>query len=76
MSYEDLYEMFGPGEGRMKGASEACISELPWFMVSETNSMDMHGEKVSCTICLQVSYIASQLMTVYLTGFFFCFECV
>ena len=59
MSYEDLYEMFGPGEGRMKAASEACISELPWFMVSETNSIDMHGERISCTICLQVSYIYS-----------------
>lgn len=53
MSYEDLYEMFGPGEGVMKGASESCIEKLPRYMVTKENKLDASGDSLSCTICLQ-----------------------
>ncbi|KAH7299145.1 hypothetical protein KP509_25G074800 [Ceratopteris richardii] len=53
MSYEDLYEMFGPGEGAMKGASEACLEKLPWHIVTKDNKLDACGDTICCTICLQ-----------------------
>lgn len=53
MSYEELYEMFGSGEGGTKGVSEACVEKLPWHTVTEDNRMDSTGATVSCTICLQ-----------------------
>lgn len=53
MSYEELYEMFGPGEGGTKGASEASLEKLPWYTVTEDNRMDSAGDAICCTICLQ-----------------------
>lgn len=53
MSYEDLYEMFGPGEGVMKGASEACLQKLPRHTITKDQELDLSGDNISCTICLQ-----------------------
>eukprot|EP00250_Pteridium_aquilinum_P011407 c20044_g1_i1 orf=142-963(+) len=52
MSYEDLYEMFGPG-GVTKGASEACLEKLPRHTVTKDNELDSSGDSKSCIICLQ-----------------------
>ncbi|KAI5077776.1 hypothetical protein GOP47_0007600 [Adiantum capillus-veneris] len=53
MSYEELYDMFGPGDGVTKGASEACLEKLPRYMVTKDNKLDASGDSLSCTICLQ-----------------------
>lgn len=53
MSYEELYEMFGPGEGGAKGASESFIEKLPCHTVTEDNRKDSAGDMICCTICLQ-----------------------
>ncbi|KAJ7532752.1 hypothetical protein O6H91_13G018400 [Diphasiastrum complanatum] len=54
MTYEELYEMFGPGDTDMKGASEASLKALPWHTIRE-NGQDFGGELNCCTICLQVT---------------------
>ncbi|KAH7438549.1 hypothetical protein KP509_04G019800 [Ceratopteris richardii] len=53
MSYEDLYGMFGPGVNVIKGASEASLEMLPKYLVTKDNSLDAHGDSISCAICLQ-----------------------
>ncbi|KAI5060264.1 hypothetical protein GOP47_0024684 [Adiantum capillus-veneris] len=53
MSYEELYDIFGPGEGSREGASKACIENLPSHIVTEKNRIDSFGEIICCTICLQ-----------------------
>eukprot|EP00249_Psilotum_nudum_P015075 c25153_g2_i1 orf=589-1395(+) len=53
MSYEELYEMFGPGEGGTKGASEAVLANLPYHMIAAETKTDLSGEAICCTICLQ-----------------------
>ncbi|KAJ7521289.1 hypothetical protein O6H91_19G045900 [Diphasiastrum complanatum] len=52
MTYEELYEMFGPGDVGIKGASEASLQALPWHIIIE-NGQDIAGERSCCTICLQ-----------------------
>ncbi|XP_024533855.1 NEP1-interacting protein-like 2 isoform X2 [Selaginella moellendorffii] len=52
MTYDELYDMFGPAEGT-KGASEACLKELPWHTVTTENCVDGFGDFVCCAICLQ-----------------------
>eukprot|EP00249_Psilotum_nudum_P003711 c17177_g1_i1 orf=371-754(-) len=53
MSYEELSEMFGPGEIASKGVSEASVKKLPWHTITQENGMDVSGETICCTICLQ-----------------------
>ncbi|MCO5613027.1 hypothetical protein L7F22_067301 [Adiantum nelumboides] len=53
MSYEELYDMFGPGDSVAKGASEACLEKLPRYMVTKDNKFDAFGDSLNCIICLQ-----------------------
>ncbi|KAJ7521431.1 hypothetical protein O6H91_19G054200 [Diphasiastrum complanatum] len=55
MSYEELYEMFGPGGG-IKGASEVLMKNLPWHIIPEDGALDTLGERISCPICLEVHF--------------------
>ncbi|KAJ7537321.1 hypothetical protein O6H91_11G001400 [Diphasiastrum complanatum] len=50
MTYEELYEMFGPEVGA-KGYSEASLKELPWHVITQEGLDSLGG--VCCTICLQ-----------------------
>jgi hypothetical protein len=61
MSYEELYEFFGPGRV-MYGASPSAIASLPLHIVGERDRRDSVGNPIGCPICLQVS---SQLETYY-----------
>lgn len=53
MSYEELYELFIPGEVRVKGASEGMLQSLPKHLVTQTTRRDASGDVLSCAICLQ-----------------------
>jgi hypothetical protein len=59
MSYEELYEFFGPGRV-MYGASPSAIASLPLHIVGERDRRDSVGNPIGCPICLQVS---SQMQT-------------
>ena len=54
MSYEELFEVFLPAEGRLKGASQEFLKGLPFHEVTEHNKMDTSGDSICCTVCLQV----------------------
>ena len=56
MSYEELFEVFLPAEGRLKGASQEFLKGLPFHEVTEHNKMDISGDSICCTVCLQVNY--------------------
>ena len=56
MSYEELFEVFLPAEGRLKGASQEFLKGLPYHEVTEHNKMDTCGDSICCTVCLQVNY--------------------
>ncbi|MCO5606583.1 hypothetical protein L7F22_060771 [Adiantum nelumboides] len=53
MSYEELYDIFGPGAGSQEGACKVCIENLPSHSVTEKNRFDSFGEIICCTICLE-----------------------
>eukprot|EP00249_Psilotum_nudum_P015076 c25153_g3_i1 orf=472-1284(+) len=53
MTYDELYEMFGPGEGGTKGASETVLANLPYHTVTPETKMDLSGQAICCAICLQ-----------------------
>lgn len=53
LSYEELYDMFMPSEGRMKGASEELLQSLPKHVITLTNRRDAGGDVMCCAICLQ-----------------------
>lgn len=54
MSYEELYEFFGPGRVTY-GASPAAIASLPLHIIGERDRRDSVGNPIGCPICLQVS---------------------
>ena len=54
MSYEELYEMFIPSDGRIKGASDEFLKTLPQHVITRGNLMDASGDAICCAICLQV----------------------
>ncbi|KAI5057587.1 hypothetical protein GOP47_0027602 [Adiantum capillus-veneris] len=53
LSYEELYDMFMPSEGRVKGASEEVLRNLPKHIITQTNRRDACGDILCCAICLQ-----------------------
>lgn len=53
MSYEDLYDLLLPAEGRVKGASQELLRSLSRHVVTESNRIDAYGDVKSCAICLQ-----------------------
>lgn len=53
MSYEELYDMLLPAEGRIKGASQEFLGGLPHHLVTKGNRVDVYGDVICCTICLQ-----------------------
>lgn len=53
MSYEDLYDLLLPAEGRVKGASQELLQSLPRHTVTEGNRIDAYGDVRTCAICLQ-----------------------
>ncbi|MCO5584835.1 hypothetical protein L7F22_038767 [Adiantum nelumboides] len=53
LSYEELYDMFVPSEGRIKGASEEVLQSLPKHIITQTNRRDACGDVLCCAICLQ-----------------------
>lgn len=53
MSFEELYAMFIPAEGRVKGASEEFLQCLPKHIVTQGNRVDASGDVICCAICLQ-----------------------
>ncbi|GAQ79751.1 Zinc finger RING-type domain containing protein [Klebsormidium nitens] len=52
MSYEELYEFFGPGRVTY-GASPAAIASLPLHTIGERDRRDSVGNPIGCPICLQ-----------------------
>lgn len=53
MSYEELYEVFGIGEGRSRGASKEFLERLPQHRINHVNRTDASGDAINCAICLQ-----------------------
>ncbi|MCO5584190.1 hypothetical protein L7F22_038113 [Adiantum nelumboides] len=53
LSYEELYDMFLPSEGRIEGASEEVLQSLPKHVITQTNRRDACGDVLGCAICLQ-----------------------
>ncbi|KAI5076455.1 hypothetical protein GOP47_0008520 [Adiantum capillus-veneris] len=53
MSYEDIYDMLLPAEGRIKGASQEFLGSLPQHVVTKGSRVDACGDVVCCVICLQ-----------------------
>ncbi|MCO5571032.1 hypothetical protein L7F22_024763 [Adiantum nelumboides] len=53
MSYEEIYDMLLPAEGRIKGASQEFLGGLPHHSVTQSSRVDVCGVVIRCTICLQ-----------------------
>lgn len=53
LTYDELYELFGPGRAGVAGLSLAHLARLPCVKVTAGNGQDGSGERLRCTICLQ-----------------------
>ncbi|GBG90037.1 hypothetical protein CBR_g50130 [Chara braunii] len=53
MSYDELYEMFGPGRTASIGLSPASLARLPSHEVTVEKRDESAGESSGCAICLQ-----------------------
>lgn len=51
-----MYDIFG--EMSSKGLSDESLKKLPYHEITNERR-DIHGEDLSCTICLQVSQVAN-----------------
>lgn len=53
LSYDELYELFGPGRLGVAGLSLAQLAKLPCLKVTADGGRDANGDKLRCAICLQ-----------------------
>eukprot|EP00850_Spirogloea_muscicola_P013456 SM000091S24614 [mRNA] locus=s91:363926:365620:- [translate_table: standard] len=53
MSYDELYDMFGPGRAAMLGIPPSVLARLPCHVLAADNCHDASGAMLNCAVCLQ-----------------------
>lgn len=54
-TYEEVPNIFDTGGS--KGLTGDFVEKIPKIVISNDNNVDDTGERVSCSVCLQVNFV-------------------
>ncbi|KAK4360490.1 hypothetical protein RND71_019442 [Anisodus tanguticus] len=62
LAYDEVPNIFDTGGA--KGLHGDSVEKIPKIVITKGNSLDDSGERVSCSVCLQVNYIYTLLFAI------------
>lgn len=65
LAFDEVPNIFDTGAA--KGLHGDSVEKIPKIVITKDNNLDDSGERVSCSVCLQVNYIYTSCLLFLLT---------